>query len=236
MLGRVHERELEDDHPQPRPASGTPPALAQLAQEARRRLARRSPGRCIAPANTAPAPNVARRRRSPSPARRAATITPPTAAPRTTLEFSASRSSAFACWSSGGRDGLRDDPGRGGEEERGRDAVQRGEHDQLPELGVGRSGAARRRSPASSRSPRSRRPSPGSAAAGRPRSRRRAGRRPAAPSGRRARRPRSDRRARSGRGRRTRARSAPSRSRRRRRRGRGRAGGTRARRAAGADP
>ena len=65
-----------------------------------------------------------------------ATRKPAIAAPPIIAVFIASCSSAFACWSSGDGHGLRDDPGGGGEEERGRGAVHRCERGEVPDLSV----------------------------------------------------------------------------------------------------
>ena len=132
----VDEPELNDDRPQPGPRDELAPALGQLGDEVASLDAKR--GRQVHRAD--------QRRRDEEgdgvhgdarhrgwsarrPARRAqrhrsGSHSRPAAAAR-------SRSA-----SASGRHGLRDDPSRGGEEEREARSAERGEHDQLPDLGL----------------------------------------------------------------------------------------------------
>ena len=129
---RVHERELHDDRPEPRPRPECLPALAQLAQEARR----------LRP----PARRQAHRRREdgPRPEGRGVDRDRPAGAGGGD-DRAAERSADHVArvdhepeervrlLDHRRRHGLRDDPGRGGEEERGGGAVDGADCEQVPE-------------------------------------------------------------------------------------------------------
>ena len=174
-LAQTHVRELNSRQPSTRSATKRDRASRvsrSIRSEARKAALTRKV--TLSTAKAQPAPTVA-------------TSTPATAGP-TTLEVDReSWSRPFACWSRGTADRLRDEPRRGGVEERLRGAVDRHQHHQVPDLRPAGEQEQRRRGPASPRARRRRRASRRGGGDGRPRPRRRARARPSGSSARRRR-------------------------------------------------